>query len=138
MAEDSSWYALSRLQRSPSTTSKDKAAVDEVDSDPETSPFTGAREAELVAHLSGVSAKAGALAEGLGLPSDLVSDLALAGELHDVGKADQRFQAWLRGGIPQQVASRTSRSRRRLRSIAAPASRPVEPRATHAGRATRR
>jgi CRISPR-associated endonuclease/helicase Cas3 len=101
VAEDSSWYALSRLQRSPSTTAKDKAAVDEVDSDPETSPFTGAREAELVAHLSGVSAKAGALAEGLGLPSDLVSDLALAGELHDVGKADQRFQAWLRGGIPR-------------------------------------
>ncbi|MHB1988049.1 MAG: type I-G CRISPR-associated helicase/endonuclease Cas3g [Acidimicrobiales bacterium] len=101
VAEESSWYALSSLQRSPSRTANDEAAGDEVDSDPETSPFTGAREAELVAHLSGVRAKAAALAEGLGLPSDLVSDLALAGELHDVGKADQRFQTWLRGGIPR-------------------------------------
>jgi CRISPR-associated endonuclease/helicase Cas3 len=73
----------------------------EVDSDPDTSPFTGARKAGLVAHLSGVGEKASALAEGLGLPGELVSDLALAGEFHDVGKSDERFQTWLRGGIPR-------------------------------------
>lgn len=33
-----------------------------------------------------------------GISSDLVSIVSMAGRLHDIGKADPRFQAWLRGG----------------------------------------
>lgn len=49
-------------------------------------------------HLADVEAWAGSFARAAGLSSDLAKDVALAGLLHDMGKADLRFQAMLRGG----------------------------------------
>lgn len=57
----------------------------------------------LVQHLEGVADRASGTAERLGLPSEIVSDLRLAGRLHDIGKADRRFQAQLVGGDPVRL-----------------------------------
>ena len=49
-------------------------------------------------HLPGVEVFARRHAVGCGLPDDLTEALARAGLLHDLGKADPRFQSMLRGG----------------------------------------
>ncbi|MBW3565907.1 MAG: type I-U CRISPR-associated helicase/endonuclease Cas3 [Acidobacteria bacterium] len=51
-------------------------------------------------HSKDVEEKAGAFASRVGLSSDRVRDLSLAGYLHDHGKSDQRFQRWLYYGDP--------------------------------------
>ena len=51
-------------------------------------------------HLRGVETFARRHALGCGLPKDLVDAIAKAGLLHDIGKADPRFQSLLRGGAP--------------------------------------
>ncbi len=53
---------------------------------------------KLQTHLLGVEAFARRHATGCGLPDDLVGAIACAGLLHDLGKADSRFQSLLRGG----------------------------------------
>ncbi len=63
----------------------------------DTGSFTGT-ESTLREHLRGVGDIAREYARNSGLPEERVDDLALAGALHDVGKADRRFQAMLRGG----------------------------------------
>ncbi len=49
------------------------------------------RPVSLESHLNGVSTRIRAVAERLGL-SEMATDLALAGRLHDLGKLDDRFQ----------------------------------------------
>ena len=51
-------------------------------------------------HLPGVEDFARRHAAGCGLPDGLAEAVARAGLLHDLGKADPRFQAMLRGGSP--------------------------------------
>ena len=49
-------------------------------------------------HLPGVERFARRFARDAGLPATLIDAVALAGRLHDLGKADQRFQRLLGGG----------------------------------------
>jgi len=48
-------------------------------------------------HVDGVTDFAVRFARQCGLPPELVKDFQLAGQFHDAGKADPRFQAWLYG-----------------------------------------
>lgn len=63
----------------------------------EDSPHVG-MEVTLGTHSRHVAERARDYAQRLGLSSDLTSDLWLAAWLHDIGKADRRFQRMLRGG----------------------------------------
>lgn len=56
------------------------------------------RPVKLDAHLIGVGRMAAAFAANSGLPGERIRDLQLAGQWHDIGKHEIRFQALLRGG----------------------------------------
>ncbi|MHB1329772.1 MAG: CRISPR-associated endonuclease Cas3'', partial [Gemmatimonadales bacterium] len=56
-------------------------------------------------HIDDVCTLVGQFARSLNLPKDIASDLELAAWLHDVGKADERFQRWLVGGSEVEAAS---------------------------------
>jgi CRISPR-associated endonuclease/helicase Cas3 len=76
----------------------DAAVIGDFTTEDDSSSFTVAVPLKL--HLEGVADFARAFATACGLPPALTSDLALAARLHDLGKADPRFQSMLRGGAP--------------------------------------
>lgn len=73
------------------------------------------KEVVLEAHCKGVGDLAEEYATGAGIQKELINDIGLSGQLHDLGKADMRFQAWLRGGDriaarrAQQLIAKSSR-----------------------------
>lgn len=56
---------------------------------------------DLDVHLRDVERRAGDVKASLGLDDRLRATLALAGLAHDLGKADDRFQVMLYGGVPE-------------------------------------
>ncbi len=66
------------------------------------------REIGLEQHLEGCAAKAEAFAREL--PPQLAKTVERAAMLHDIGKADPRFQAWLRGGNPVKQSELIAKS----------------------------
>jgi CRISPR-associated endonuclease/helicase Cas3 len=79
--------------------------VDSITEDDD-SPFIG-RDVTLRSHSEDVRGVVGRFARSLGLSDQITSDLELAGWLHDVGKADGRFQRWLVGGSEVALAELT-------------------------------
>lgn len=82
-----------------------------------------ARPVGLMRHLYGVGTLAGTFAATCGLSLEMQNDLALAGQLHDVGKADPRFQRWLHGGdevaaVLSALLAKSGMRSRRLRERA--------------------
>ncbi len=69
-------------------------------SDEDDASSSGTVRVPLDSHLRGVADYAKHFATGAGLPAGLAAAVESAGQLHDLGKADPRFQALLRGGVP--------------------------------------
>lgn len=79
---------------------RDQASIEdgvESTTDDEDSSYVGS-EVELHVHSRHVEERARDYATRLGLSDELARDLSLAAWLHDIGKADRRFQCLLRGG----------------------------------------
>jgi CRISPR-associated endonuclease/helicase Cas3 len=71
----------------------------------ESESFTGGqRQVLLTNHLAGVASLAGNYARRAQLPPGIVTSLEWAARVHDIGKADPRFQLWLHGG--DEIAAR--------------------------------
>jgi CRISPR-associated endonuclease/helicase Cas3 len=73
------------------------------------SSFGYGREVPLEEHLTRCAARAQTFA--VGLPTKLRNTVERAAALHDIGKADPRFQAWLRGGNPVKLDKLIAKSK---------------------------
>lgn len=81
-------------------TERDWASIEDgvhLTTDDEDSPHAG-MEVGLDVHIRAVEERVRGYAQRLGLSKELAGDLSLAAWLHDIGKADPRFQRMLRGG----------------------------------------
>lgn len=76
--------------------------ADQQEDDDEASTSSSAAPVPLVQHAARVGELARSFAERIGLPPDLVEAVELAGQLHDVGKAEHRFQIMLHRGDPER------------------------------------
>jgi CRISPR-associated endonuclease/helicase Cas3 len=94
------WWVLS--YRLPRNNEGDEVVADLSPFD-DSSYFVG-EQVSLEDHLRGVAAQARRLATLCGLPGELIAALGRAGELHDIGKADPRFQVMLHGGDEVEAA----------------------------------
>lgn len=88
--------AANRKQPQTMSLTSAESSDDHTDVD-DTASIIGA-EIKLVDHCRGVADWARKFATDCGLSQRLIDDLWLAGRLHDLGKADHRFQIWLHGG----------------------------------------
>lgn len=77
-----------------------QSATNDSFGDEDDATASGTVDVTLPSHLNGVGRFAERFARACGLPSRLVDALRCAGRLHDLGKADPRFQAILRNGNP--------------------------------------
>ena len=99
--DEAAYYVLTEQHKSVKPV-VDVALLDGAD---EASSLTGTG-VRLGAHLAGVGERAAKTAERLGFPSEVVNDIRLAGELHDLGKVDPRFQMQLMGWDPVEFEMR--------------------------------
>ena len=77
---------------------------------------------ELEAHGRAVGVRARVVADRIGVPTDLRDVVELAGTLHDIGKADPRFQRWLDPeGRASRLMAKSSAPRHRWESMRAQA-----------------
>lgn len=87
----------------PEPTDEEDEAGSEADrfsDEDDASSSSGSKAVPLPEHLQGVADHARRFAEACRLPPPLAGAVERAGLLHDLGKADPRFQALLRGGRP--------------------------------------
>lgn len=77
-----------------------QSATNDSFGDEDDATASGTVNVTLPSHLEGVGSFAKRFARACGLPPHLVDALRCAGRLHDLGKADPRFQAILRNGNP--------------------------------------
>ena len=99
---DRSYYILTARHPKTKKPVVDAGTLDDSDG---AGSFTGTG-VSLSRHLEGVGKRAGRMAERLGLPFEIARDLSLAGQLHDLGKVDDRFQSQLVGGDPVELEMR--------------------------------